>query len=108
MVAPLILLAWWFPLVDPGGGGSPLILVVLGSVVDHGGSPDPSGGYPLILVVLGSVVDHGGLILVVLGSVVSHGGSPDPGFCGGVVWPGGSPWWILVVLSSGSGLVVPL
>jgi len=61
MVAPLILLAWWFPLVDPGGpgcglawwfpfdpggpgfGGSPLILVVLGSVVDHGGSPDPSG-----------------------------------------------------------------
>ena len=67
MVAPLILLAWWFPFVDPGGPGcglawwlpfdpwfpfdpggpgfcgGPWWLVVLGSVVDHGGSPDPSG-----------------------------------------------------------------
>jgi hypothetical protein len=38
-VAPLILLV----LVVVWPGGSPLILVVLGSVVDHGGSPDPSG-----------------------------------------------------------------
>jgi hypothetical protein len=63
-------------------------------VVSHGGSPDPGFCWSGLASGLPCVVDHGG--------------SPDPGFCGGVVWPGGSPWWILVVLSSGSGLVVPL
>ena len=53
-------------------GGSPLILVVLGSVVDHGpGGVVWPGGCPwLILVVLGSVV--GGPEFCGLGSVVDH------------------------------------